>query len=248
MIRIGQGDADAARPLLETARAALHAAGDFRIEANVLYFLARAALMGGDGAEAQRDAEASLPLYQQAENTPGRALALSALGAAALAQGDTATAVTRFEEAMPLMRATVGPYFLAEVGMAWMEQGDLEQAQHLLAESLRSSRDMGRPAGIALMGLSAVAAARGQPRRAARLLGASEAVRPAGGPQLPPYLHALVDRAVAAARDALGAEAFESAPAEGAVLSQGQAIAEALEGAPSGGKGTGGPSGTSGSD
>jgi tetratricopeptide (TPR) repeat protein len=199
--------------------------------------------MGGDFAAAQRDAADSLPLYQQAENTPGRALALSALGAASLAQGDTATAVARFAEAMPLMRATAGSYFLAEflaeAGMAWMEQGDLEQAQRLLAESLRSSRDMGRPEGIALMGLSEVAAARRQPRRAARLLGASEAVHPAGGPQPPPYLQALVDRAVASARDALGDEAFEAAQAEGAALSPEQAIAEALEDTPRSGNGTG---------
>lgn len=236
MVHMGQGDTDVARPLLETARAALHEAGDFGNEANVLYFLARAFLMGGDAAAAQRYAEDSLPLYQLSENTPGRAMALSALGAAALAQGDTATAITRFAEAMPLMRAAVGPYFLAEflaeAGMAWIAHGDLEQAQQLLTESLRSSRDMGRPTGTALMGLSEVAAARGQSRRAARLLGASEAVPAAGGPQLPPYLHALVDRAVAAARDALGAEAFEAARAEGAALSQEQAITEALEDTP----------------
>jgi tetratricopeptide (TPR) repeat protein len=246
MIRISQGDAQAARPLLEEGRAEFHAVGDrSNDEAYTLYFLARAGLLGSDLDDAQRVAEESLALFTQSGHEMGRALALSALGAAALAQGDTATAGARFAEAMPSMRATGGLYFLAdflfEAGIAWMEQGDLEQAQQLLAESLGLWRDIGRPKGIslALAGLSEVAAARGQPRRAARLLGAA-AMQPAGGPRRPAFVTALVDRAVAAARDALGPAEFEAAQAEGAALSHEQAIAEALEDAPRSGKGTGG--------
>jgi hypothetical protein len=78
--------------------------------------------------------------------------------------------------------------------------------------------------------LAEVAAARGQLRRAARLLGAAEALHPASGPRRLPYLQTLVDRAVGAARDALGAEAFETAQADGARLTEEHAIAEALGG------------------
>jgi non-specific serine/threonine protein kinase len=235
MVRISQGDAQGARAFLEESRAAFHEAGGRQEEGYMLYWLARAALLDGDFPEAQRLAQESLALFQQSTDELGRAWALGVLGIVALAHGDSATAVARFEEVLPFYRATGGLYFLAdtqvEAGTAWMEQGDLEQAQHLLTESLSLWRDMRRPEGVALAlaGLSEVAAAQGRPRRAARLLGAAEALHPAGGPHRPPYLQALVDRAVASARDALGAEAFETAQAEGAGLSEEEAIAEALE-------------------
>ena len=242
MVRISQGDAQAARVFLEEGRAEFHEAGGRPDEAYALYWLARAALMDDDLAEARRLAGESLALFTQLGDEMGRAMALGVLGIAALAQGDSATAVARFAEVLPFMRATGGFFFLAdflvEAGMAWMEQGDLQQAQRLLAESLGLWRDIGRPKGVALAlaGLSEVAAARGQPRRSARLLGAAEALRGASRSARPPYLQALVDRAVAAAREALGAEAFETAQAEGATLSEEQAIAEALEETTSGGK------------
>ena len=63
---------------------------------------------------------------------------------------------------------------------------------------------------------------------------------PAAGPQPPPYLHILVDRAIAVARTALGSAAFETAQAEGVARSEEQAIAQALEETALGSKGTGG--------
>jgi predicted ATPase len=254
MVRISQGDAPAARAVLEESRTEFRQAGKNSDEAHALHWQARAALLAGDLAEAQRLAEESLALMTRIEDEVGRAMALRVLGVVALAQGDSATAVARFAEAMPIMRATGGLYFLAdfevEAGAAWMEQGDLDQAQRLLDESLRLWRDIGRPKGIALAltGLSEVAAARGQLQRAARLLGAAEASRGAGRSGLAPYQQALIDRVVASGREALGAEAFETVQAEGAALSEGQAIAEALEETPPSSQGTGRPPRTTVSD
>ncbi len=76
--------------------------------------------------------------------------------------------------------------------------------------------------------MARIAAARGQPRQAARLFGAAEALRSASGVVLPPYLRAPIDHAVQAVREALGVGAFAEAWAEGAQLSLEQAIAAAL--------------------
>ncbi|MDB5074099.1 MAG: ATPase-like protein, partial [Chloroflexi bacterium] len=183
IVRISQGDAQAARTLLEESRIALHAAGQNWEEAYTLYYLSKAATMGGDFAESQRLAENSLALFTEAgDDTLGRAVALSALGVAAMAQGDNATAVAHFAEGLPLMRAAGTLYFLAqflvEAGRAWLAWGDDAQAQRLLAESLGLWRDIGRTDGIAIAmsGLAEVAAARGQSRRAAHLLGAAESL------------------------------------------------------------------------
>jgi hypothetical protein len=82
-------------------------------------------------------------------------------------------------------------------------------------------------------GLAEITAAHGQPRRAARLLGAVEALRAAPLAARMLYLQAPADRAAAVAREAMGQDAFDAARAEGATLSLEQAVAEALkEGTP----------------
>ncbi len=76
-------------------------------------------------------------------------------------------------------------------------------------------------------GIAAVTATRGQPRRAARLLGAAATLREAGGTPLRPVDRADYDRTVTAARTALGDNAFAAAWAEGRALSLEQTVAEA---------------------
>jgi tetratricopeptide (TPR) repeat protein len=246
MVRMSEGDPEAARPLLEESRIVLHQHGESLYEAYTQCYQARAAAMGGDLAEAQRLAEGSLALFEQLGEPVGRAMAQGVLGAAAMARGDYAAAVARFAEGLPSMRASLGlggPFwlaqFLVEAGRAWLGQGDGEQAQRLFAESLGLWRDIGRPDGIALAmsGLAEVAAAGGQARRAARLLGAAQALRSVPVAARTLHLPAPSDRAAVAARAALGAEAFEAALAEGAALSPEQAVAEALEESTPGGKG-----------
>ena len=69
---------------------------------------------------------------------------------------------------------------------------------------------------------------RGQLKRAARLLGAAEALREATVSTIPPDEHAEYAEAAAALRSALGEEAFAAAWAEGRALSMESAIALAL--------------------
>jgi hypothetical protein len=79
-----------------------------------------------------------------------------------------------------------------------------------------------------LEGLAAVAVAQAQSERAARLFGAAEGGRDAIGAPLPPAERSEHDRSVAAARAALGDEAFAAAWAEGRTMTFERAIAYAL--------------------
>jgi hypothetical protein len=78
-----------------------------------------------------------------------------------------------------------------------------------------------------------VLGAGGDHLRAARLLGASEAVRKAAG--VPRYIYlaapnGLYDRTVAALREALGDEDFETARSRGRTMSPHQAVSYAVDG------------------
>jgi hypothetical protein len=81
----------------------------------------------------------------------------------------------------------------------------------------------------ALEGVAGVAGAQGQPARAARLFGATDALRAALGLPVRPADRRHYDRDVSAVRAALGAETFAAAWAAGRALSLEQAIAEATE-------------------
>ena len=73
-----------------------------------------------------------------------------------------------------------------------------------------------------------MAAMQGRPERAARLLGASAALREEIGTPLPPIVRTDHDHASNAAREALGEEAFEAAWAAGHAMSLEEAISEVV--------------------
>ncbi len=79
-----------------------------------------------------------------------------------------------------------------------------------------------------MQGLAAVAASRGEPRRAARLLGAAEALLEAAGLVL--YAHnELHQRAADATPEELGEQAWKEAREEGRAMSFEEAVAYALD-------------------
>jgi non-specific serine/threonine protein kinase len=80
----------------------------------------------------------------------------------------------------------------------------------------------------ALEGMAWLAAAQGQPERAARLGGAIEALREALSAALHPVLYGGHDRAVQYIRQALGEEACTAAWAQGRLLPLDEAVALAL--------------------
>jgi DNA-binding CsgD family transcriptional regulator len=120
---------------------------------------------------------------------------------------------------------------LAQLALAG---GDHEAAFRWFAEGIAPSEELGDRGNIAyiLEGLGIVAGARGEAGRAARLLGASEALISAIGLRGHTYYRpdrALYGRIEARARATLDRAAFEAAKEEGRAMSPERAIEYALE-------------------
>jgi tetratricopeptide (TPR) repeat protein len=169
--------------------------------------------------------------------TAARARALRGLGIVAEAQGDYAVARRHYEEALALMRELGDRRGIAlslnNLGDVARDRGDYAAARALHEESLAIGRELGdRAIAWILESFAMLALREGATRnRAARLLGAAEALREAIGAPLSPGERPDHDRAVAAVRGELGEEAFAAARAEGRAMTLEQAITCAL-GAP----------------
>src|SRR5918999_4574396 len=151
-------------------------------------------------------------------------LSLSYLGALAYAQGALPLATSRFEAALLEQRAIDDHWgmgvSLVRLGSAARDQGDTARALALFAEGLALLTELGdrRIIALALDGVAGLAIAWGQPERAARLFGAAAALREASGLPVDPAGRAAHERDVAAARAALGEDAFAAGWASGAAL------------------------------
>ncbi len=113
-------------------------------------------------------------------------------------------------------------------------QGDDDQARACFSESLKLFQEWESMSGIGacLAGLARVANSHGQALRAARLLGAVEAICGAIGGIFVPIYAAEYDRTEAATRAALDEQAFAAAWGEGRAMTLEQVIAYALEDVP----------------
>jgi len=100
---IHAGRLDEARRALEQTVETFRAQGNARMEGLSHAYLARVALLSGDGALAEREARAAAALLQVAP--PLRAVALAALARALLAQGRAAEALTPAGEAFAQLEA-----------------------------------------------------------------------------------------------------------------------------------------------
>jgi tetratricopeptide (TPR) repeat protein len=149
-------------------------------------------------------------------------------------EGDLGTARELLEESLAVFRESG-----ARVMVAWClchlagvaeAEGDHATARSVLKESLRARLEVGsKDETAAYLEMAAeFSAAEGDARGSARLFGAAEALREELGTPVPPPDRAEYERAVAAARAALGDEAFAAAWAEGRAMSWQQAIAYAL--------------------
>jgi DNA-binding CsgD family transcriptional regulator len=163
---------------------------------------------------------------------------LNFLGDLARSQGNEAGATARYEEALALLRrqgltGTV-PSLLHNLGYLALRRGDTRRALRLFRESLTLSRDQGDQRGIAdcLDGLAGVLGALKQPKRAARLLGAAEALREAIGATVWPANAADYARIVSLVRSQLDEPAFAAAWAAGRALPVERAMADGLAAEP----------------
>ena len=119
---------------------------------------------------------------------------------------------------------------MGNLGYVAQHQGDYERAESLQRQFLTLWWELGSkyPIPAGLSGLAGPAVTRGDPERAARLLGASEALLETMGVGLQPADQAEADRYVAAVRERLDEGTFEAAWAEGRAMSLEEAVAYAL--------------------
>jgi len=196
----------------------------------------------------QRDYERTEALYEEGlvlarelGDKHGIAALLNSLGELARFQGDYERAAALYEEGLVLFRELGGRLQIAmmlhNLAYVVLRQGDGRQAAASFEESLVLYRELKRKHGVTecLIGLAGVAAVVGEPataQRAARLFGAAEGLFEATGGGLAAADQAEYDRYLALTRDQLAEAAFAAAWAAGRAMTMEQAIAYALEGAP----------------
>jgi predicted ATPase/transcriptional regulator with XRE-family HTH domain len=178
--------------------------------------------------------EESLALYREIGHQQGIALVLGNLGMARWVRGDRREALALLEESLALHRA-VGDRrgvarLLGNQALVALYQREYERAATLGSECLALHRELRDPWTIAryLPVLAGVALGLGDPARAACLYAAAAGLRERLGGSLPPAFRDSHDRAVAAARAALGEEGFAQAWTAGWSMPWEEAVAFAL--------------------
>jgi tetratricopeptide (TPR) repeat protein len=140
---------------------------------------------------------------------------LLSLGILAQRQGHLALARERLDRALTLVQGkwiSLQSPILAALGRVAAEEGDLDEAERHLRESLGLERAMGpsRETAEALERLAAVAVAQDRPERAVRMGVAAVALRGSMGTPLSPYDRAVFERTLDAMRASLGAGVFDA--------------------------------------
>jgi predicted ATPase/class 3 adenylate cyclase len=230
----GQGDLPRARALLEESLALYRKLGDRRGLARTLNSLGLVGFELGETDRASSLWEEGLSLAREIGAQDLVSTLLNNVGEAARIQGDYERARKLYEEALDMDGevSTQGTAIrLMNLGLVAYSQGDYAAARSFFAKGLgigRKLRDKGSIASC-LEGLAGVYGVREEPERAARLLGAAEALRKAINSPVQTGDRADYDRFVAAARSGLSEETFAVAWAEGQGMAIEQAIAYGLE-------------------
>jgi predicted ATPase/DNA-binding XRE family transcriptional regulator len=206
----------------------------------------------GDIAAAQGNYKQAVERYEEGfayAHQMGNALPISygfcALGKVAWAQGDYEQAIQKFQAALALSReagiklGTAGA--LHGLGRVAQSREDYGTARSRYTEALAICQGMSDRISAArhLEALATLSAAQKQLepsplhfealRQAARLFGAVDTLHPGIRFEISAAERAEHDQAIAAARAALGEEAFAAAWAEGCAMTMAQAVAYALE-------------------
>jgi predicted ATPase/DNA-binding CsgD family transcriptional regulator len=229
-----QGDASQARALLEAALAAARQAGDVRNVAYASSFLGYAMYYLGEEDQGHALVENALELHQQSGDQVGVVLAQMQIGFIHLCAGEAESAAGWFSQCARTCEnsgiAWYHAYARWGLGVAALLLADHGAAARLVRTALDSMRKLDDPMGVVLC-LDALAWIAVEPDRAPRaltLLAAADAAWAAIPATPHPGLREHHDAALAAARDAVPESAFAAAVAEGAAMSQAQAIAYAL--------------------
>jgi DNA-binding CsgD family transcriptional regulator len=224
-----QGDYAAARAAADAAVEATAELGGLKAVA-AYHVLAVAALAAGDATTAQDATEAGRPLASAVPQATGLQRILSA--EAALAGGDLVVARRWADDAVSAMTGAFLSDPLTTHARVAIAQGEPNQAERDAHDALAHAADVEAYLYIPdiLECLGTLAGDAGSHREAARLLGAAGAIRQRMGAVRFKVYDASYEASVAALRDAMSQNDFESAWTEGAALSIDQAVAYAQRG------------------
>jgi predicted ATPase len=234
-LAVYQDDHAAARGYCEKA-AALAGELDARPEgAYALRMLALVAWREGDLESAARLFNLALAAYRAVADQQSIARATISLANVSWMQGRREEAVAGYQEGLALARAGGLNHEIAMalqgLGHAALVEGERVIASDLLRESLGLLRELGdKPCGSATLELCACLAARdGRAANAAQWFGTAETTREVMGRGFSlATFRSAYDQGVAAARAALGEDAFEAAWAHGRTVTLDEALTQAM--------------------
>jgi predicted ATPase/DNA-binding CsgD family transcriptional regulator len=230
-----QGEYAAARALLEESLTLSRELGDKQGIAASLQKLGVAARYQGDDAASRALLAEGLALSRGLGDKQGIAASVQNLGILALNQRDSVAARALLGESLALSRELgdrrTMSLSLVSLGSLAGDQGDYAVARELFEEGLALCRESGYKYGTVwgLAGFARLAQAEGQPQRAARLLGALEALHERTGTRPQPRERAWVERTRREARAQLDAAIFNAAWETGRQMPLDEAIAFALQ-------------------
>ena len=229
-----QYDPAAALPALERAATAADHAGLASLRSLSLSMGSIAAHMAGDHPAAKSLLDTAQLVAEGLDDFPATIGVLQARALNGLFEGDVGTVRSAAAEGVRRSREVGDLYsldmMLLNLGCAALVGGDLDEVEPLLTEALQLARRLDdRVAQYVLLdALGCYAAACGQPRRAARLLGAARTARTSAGANVLPHLESLVAQATESTTAALGDAAFRTEYDTGRHLGREAAIALAL--------------------
>src|SRR5574341_47711 len=185
--------------------------------------------------EAVASCQEGIALLRQIDEKGGIAQGLSSLGELARLQGDFDLAQSAYVECLAVARE-IGDKLREEImynnlSLIALNRGEYDQAQQLQKQSLTLAVEIGNRAG-SLHHIAFVASSMGgggQPRRAARLMGANEALHGSMEIEMEASDQPEYERGVAMLRERLGEETFNALRAEGSVMSLDEAVEYALQ-------------------
>jgi predicted ATPase/DNA-binding XRE family transcriptional regulator len=228
-----RGEAEDARVHAERALLAAQASGEALLRGMAQYALGIAWEYLGDLDQAAAAMSAAIPLLRKAGFADFAWYVQADLADKRILLGDLAGGAPMIDEALQRLQQSSTDWFvviaIAQRGHAALWQGDLPGAAHWFTESIHQARTQHQTRTVlsAVTGLAGAALARGQAKRAARLLGAVEAAREALGLIQVHHPHH-AERITADTRAALEPVVFAQAWATGRNVPLEAAISEAL--------------------
>jgi tetratricopeptide (TPR) repeat protein len=210
------GDFARARSTYEEAIELSRSAHDWRGAAFSRMNLASVSEAQGDHDEAFRGFEEAAEMFRSGGDAWGEAHALGQQGAAVLGRGDADGAAAILARAVALYRSIGDSRGVARMLMmladATAAQGHTEKAVELHREGLTIRLEVGdKPGTVRALERLAATVAPVDPRRAACILGSSEALRLEIGATRPIGARAEYDQLVASLTEAIGAPGFAAA-------------------------------------